>query len=291
MSVRKPIIQCERSAERDRRIHDYATALRDEAFGIGSHGFATEKEFWESGLFDSAVEKLRGRRSATQDEKQRFITRILTCLKAQGLVIDYSFQGDGERHDWEVDLPGGRKCVIEAKGCLDGNNTTIYERPANADEFLIWSLCQNAGADPQHNAWSGIHTRLSAEIIHKGQLVDGVIIWDMLCGNARQCPKLVAAPSRATLIEGDQHVPPPCIYLFPRSLPNPRNNPVPPTWNLKDQLFLHALSSAFKCDEDDVISVNIEARMSGADIERRTRYFRRGQEFSQSKWTKISRAR
>lgn len=291
MAGRHPIIQCERSADVERQIHDYATALTDEAFAIGNHGFATEREFWESGLFKSAVERLRGQQSATQKEKQGFIKMVLAHLKTKGLLIDYSFVGDRERHDWEVDLPAGRKCVIEAKGCLDGNNTNIFERPANADEFVIWSLCQNIGADPQHNAWSGIHTRLSAEIIHRGQQVDGLIIWDMLCGNARKCPKLIGAPGRATDLGEEDRVPPPCIYLFPRRLPDPRNNPTPPSWNLADQRLLHALWSTFQGDDDDVVNVSIEARMSGADVERRTRYFRRGQEFSESNWTKISRAR
>ena len=43
------------------------------------------------------------------------------------------------------DLKTGRVSVVELKGCLDGNNTTIFERPANAQEFIIWSVCTNPG--------------------------------------------------------------------------------------------------------------------------------------------------
>ena len=36
---------------------------------------------------------------------------------------------------------------------MDENNTNIFERPPHAHEFIIWSVCTNPGADPQHNAW------------------------------------------------------------------------------------------------------------------------------------------
>src|SRR5580658_3838329 len=97
--------------------------------------------------------------------------------------------------------PSGNGCDQALKGCLDGNNTTIYERPPHAQEFIIWSLCSNRGADPRHNAWSGIHTRLSADIIERAQQVDGVIIWDWVCGTiGRPCPKLRADPTRTTVV-------------------------------------------------------------------------------------------
>ena len=32
----------------------------------------------------------------------------------------------------------------------------LLERPADADEFVIWSICTNLGADPRRNAWSGM---------------------------------------------------------------------------------------------------------------------------------------
>jgi hypothetical protein len=249
-----------------------------------------EEDFWDSGLLQSAIERLRGSQSASTDKKRSFIADILSFMKTRGAITDWQFSGSGERHDYEVRMPDDRLCVIEAKGCLDGNNTNIFERPSNADEFIIWSLCQNPGSDPRHNAWSGIHTRLSAEIIHRKQRVDGLIIWDMLCGKGRACPKLVADASRVTRIS-DRDVPPPCIYLFPRTIPDPRNNPRPQCWRLEDVKFLSALSQAFKGESSDVVDVHIETRMNAASIERRTIYVREGTEFSSSRWTKIKRAR
>jgi hypothetical protein len=290
MSATQPIIFCELSEETQRLIADYVNSLKQIAPSIGAHGM-TEEDFWSSGLFQSAVERLRGTQSATTEKKRTFIADILRFMQAQGAITDWKFSGSGERHDYEVRMPGGWLCVIEAKGCLDGNNTNIFERPPNADEFIIWSLCQNPGSDPRHNAWSGIHTRLSAEIIHRRQRVDGLIIWDMVCGTkGRICPKLVANPSRA-IITPDREVPPPCVYLFPRTIPDPRNNPQPKCWRLNEVKFLHALIQTFKGDNNDVVEVRIEARMSGTSVERRTVYVRDGQEISQSKWTKLKRAR
>ena len=289
--MRKPIIACQRAADMEQRVAAYVDALRDAAFGIGNHGFESERAFWESGLFDSAIEKIRGSKSATRSAKQDFIRLVLEHMRARGAIHDFKFAGDGERHDWEVNMPDGRKCVLEAKGCLDGNNTNIFERPANADEFLIWSLCQNKGADPRHNAWSGLHTRLSAEMIHNGKAVDGVIIWDMLCGTARDCPKLARDESRATKLSGGKTVPPPCIYLFPRSIPNPRNNPNPQPWDLKDQKFLRALWQTFHGDAADIIKVHIAAQMNGVNVERRCTFVCNGVQIAESKWTPIARAR
>jgi hypothetical protein len=188
-------------------------------------------------------------------------------------------------------MPTGRISIIETKGCLDGNNTNIFERPPQADEFIIWSLCQNPGSDPAHNAWSGIHTRLSAEIIHRRQRVDGVVIWDMVCGTAgRPCPKLAADPTRATRIEGGRSLPPPCLYLFPRSIPDPRSNPTPACWQLTDVQILNALWTGFMGNAADVVEVGIEARMEGADVQRRTRFFRGRVEISTSEWATVRRA-
>jgi hypothetical protein len=134
--------------------------------------------------------------------------------------------------------------------------------------------------------------RLGAEIIHRKQRVDGLVIWDMVCGTiGRPCPKLVANPKRATKLGSGRVVPPPCVYLFPRTLPDPRNNPGPKCWKLADIHILDALWRRFNGNERDVVEVKIEARMRGADLERRTRLSREGTEFMSSEWTTLRRAR
>ncbi|CAI2718934.1 hypothetical protein [Nitrospina watsonii] len=287
---RNPIIFCKKSEEFEEKVRSYVQALRKIAPKIGDHGLP-EKEFWDSGLFHSAIEHIRGTQSATLGEKKKFVELVLNKLKQSLKVKKWEFVGSSERHDYEVLLSDGRNIAIETKGCLDGNNTNIFQRPPQADEFIIWSLCQNPGADPNHNAWSGVHTRLGAEVIHKKQKVDGVIIWDMVCGTiGRPCPKLLKDAHRGTKLTQSQVVPPPCIYLFPKTIPDPRSNPSPVFWKIEEVKFLHALWLEFKGLASDVIEVKIEARMKEADIQRKTSFYREGQEISSSKWTTIKRA-
>jgi hypothetical protein len=187
-------------------------------------------------------------------------------------------------------MPDDTVAAIEAKGCLDGNNTNIFQRPPNADGFVIWSLCQNTGADPRHNVWSGVHTRLTAEIMHRRERVDGLIVWDMLCGTVgRICPKVEVRPERATVV-GRKALPPPCIYLFPRTIPDPRNNPSRRCWRLDEVKFLGLLHRAFQGGENDVTEVRIETDMDGATIRRTTRLYRDGVEIVSCQPTPLKRA-
>ncbi len=290
-SSKKPIISCELLLDTKKQIHTYVETLKKAAPFIGDHGM-NEQEFWDSGIFHSAIERLRGSQAASMIRKKRFVEIIFNKLQDDGGIKQWSFVGSEERHDYEVIMPDDSLTVIETKGCLDGNNTNIFERPPHADRFIIWSLCQNPGSDPRHNAWSGIHTRLSAEIIHKRHLVDGLIIWDMICGTAgRPCPKTKDDQSRLISVGQNRRVPPPCLYLFPRSLPDARNNPSPICWKLEEVKLLHTMWNLFNGNEHDVVEVHIDARMKDADTQRRTRYFRKGEQFSSSKWTTLKRAR
>jgi len=287
---RNSIIPCFLSSETQEAVEQYALALKDIAPTLARSNMSAE-EFWRTGVFRSAIERIRGQQSAAMTEKRNFMTLILNYMKNNGSILEWQFKGSGERFDYEIKDRASKTIVVETKGCLDGNNTNIFSRPPNADEFYIWSLCQNPGSDPRHNAWSGIHTRLSAEVVHRSQQVDGVIIWDMLCGTiGRPCPKLQVKRTRTTHVEG-MSVPPPCLYIFPRSIPEPRNNPHPNPWSIDQLSFLSALYREFKCDSADMVSVNIKVRMEGPNIQRRTSYFRDDVLIAESKWTTIRRSR
>ena len=204
------VIPCSQNAELRGLIETYAEVLKTEAHKLGVHGLS-EHEFYNSGLFRGAIERVRGQFSATMGEKRQFVRHILNHMQDHDFIVDWQSAGESNRHDYSVNMPSGRVAVIELKGCLDGNNTNIFERPPQAQEFIVWSVCTNPGADPRHNAWSGIHTRLGAEVISRQQRVDGVVIWDMVCGTlGRPCPKLAASPERATEI-GPYKLPPPCL--------------------------------------------------------------------------------
>src|SRR5580700_5936095 len=120
------IIPCSQNENLRRMIEEYAETLKTEAHKLGTHGL-DENEFYNSGLFRGAIERIRGQFSATMREKREFATNILNYMQDHGHITDWRSAGDANRHDYAVNMPNGRVAVIELKGCLDGNNTTIYE--------------------------------------------------------------------------------------------------------------------------------------------------------------------
>lgn len=282
------IIPCEKNAVLRQRIQSLVEALNTQAHTLGDHCL-TEQEFYDSGLYRGAIESIRGTFVASMREKRDFVSRVLNWMQDQGAIKEWFSAGESNRHDYTVEMYSGTTTVIELKGCLDGNNTTIYERPPHANEFLLWSVCHNAGADPRHNVWSGIHTRLSADIISRNQQVDGLIVWDMACGTVgRPCPKLANDPARATEV-GPYTLPPPCIYLFPATVPSPRNNPNPAPQSIDQVEFLNALHKAFGGTEDEINQVSIEVAYEGRDTKRKTEVYRGGVLVKGSKPTAIRR--
>ncbi len=283
------VIPCERNTDLQEKIEAFAEVLKTEAHTLGDHGF-DETEFYGSGLFRGAIERIRGQFSATMREKKEFVKHILDHMRDGGFIGKWESAGEANRHDYAVRLNSGRTAVIELKGCLDGNNTNIFERPAHADEFIIWSVCTNVGADPRHNAWSGIHTRLSAEIISRNQRIDGIVIWDMICGAiGRPCPKLLTGSSRKTVV-GPFSLPPPCLYVLPSTIPSPRNNPDPRPQALSDVQILQAFNDCFRCEPEEINYVGFSVAHRGAETVRTTRIDRSGQLQQESKPTPIRRS-
>ena len=282
-------IPCEQNRQLRHQIEAYAEILKSEAHTLGNHGLS-ESDFYNSGLFRGVIERIRGQFSAKMSHKREFVREVLNYMRDQGVIDSWESAGDANRHDYAVDLPSGRTAVIELKGCLDGNNTNIFDRPPNADEFIIWSVCTNAGADPRRNAWSGIHTRLSAEIIHREQRVDGIVIWDMACGTiGRPCPKLLGNPSRTTQV-GPHSLPPPCLYVLPSTVPSPRNNPSPRPQQLSDVQILQAFSNCFGCRPQEINEVSFDVAHQGAETVRTTRIVRDGRVQKESGPTPIRRS-
>ena len=266
------VIPCEQNRVLRQKIKDFAETLKTESHILGNHGL-DEKEFHDSGLFRGAIERLRGQFSATMGPKREFVGLVLDYMQAQGFISEWKSVGGANRHDYTIQLDD-RIVVIELKGCLDGNNTNIFERPPHANEFIVWSLCTNVGADPRRNAWSGIHTRLSAEIIDRQQRVDGIIIWDMVCGTiGRPCPKKNQNPDRLTTV-GPLLLPPPCLYLLPSTIPSPRNNPSPPSQLLQEVRIMQAFSDCFLCRSEEINYVNFDVSHEGADTVRTTHIVR-----------------
>lgn len=266
-------IPCEQNQALREQIERFAEILKTEAHKLGDHGL-DEREFYNSGLFRGAVERVRGQFSATMREKRVFVQHILNHLEDQSFIKSWDLTDDANRNDYVIHLQSGRTAIIDLKGCLDGNNTNIFERPAIADEFIIWSVCSNPGADPRRNAWSGIHSRLSAEMLTRLQRVDGVIIWDMVCGTiGRPCPKL-ACDDRLTNV-GPFRVPPPCVYLLPGAIPSAAE-PATTGQQLKDVELLAAFHECFLGHADELNYVDFALSRQGSEIRRQTTIRRAG---------------
>lgn len=282
------IVPCDKNKQLSKQIIEFAETLKTEAHKLGAHGLS-ENDVYNSGLFRGAIERIRGQFAATMSEKREFVRRILSHMQDHSYIDSFESSGERNRHDYTIALPSGKLAVIELKGCLDGNNTNIFERPAHAQEFIIWSVCSNPGADPQRNVWSGIHTRLSAEIIANSKRVDGLIVWDWVCGTiGRPCPKLLADDSRKTVVAQFQ-IPPACIYVFPATIPSPRNNPKPRAQNIDSVELLDAFHRCFGGHDDEINFVDFEVAHQGAETVRRTIVRRNGIVVQQSDETAIRR--
>jgi hypothetical protein len=287
------VIPCKQNVELTEKIVEFAEILKTQSHTLNTAGLS-EQEFHNSGLFRGAIERIRGQFSATMGEKRDFASRILNYMQDNKHIADWDSAGEANRHDYSVTLNNGRTAIIELKGCLDGNNTNIFERPPHAHEFILWSVCTNPGASQPHNVWSGIHTRLSAEIIARQQQVDGLIVWDMACGTlGRPCPKLERTDKDGNsrmLTLGPFTLPPPCIYLFPGTIPSPRNNSHPPAQALNDVGLLKAFHECFGGFDDELNYVDIKAENSGADLVRTTTITRNGVQQKQSTKAAIRRS-
>jgi len=282
-------IPCEKDDELRRKIVEFAEVLKNQSHSLGNHGLS-EAEFYQSGLFRGTIERVRGQFSAAMKIKREFVSLVLNFMQDKDFIADWGSAGEANRHDYFVELKNGRTAVIELKGCLDGNNTNIFERPAHADEFIVWSVCSNIGSDPRHNVWSGIHTRLSAEIVSREQRLDGLVVWDWICGTAgRKCPKIEDRPNRLTEV-GQYRLPPPCIYLFPGTVPSPRNNSNPKINAIEDVGILKAMHDCFGGEDEELNEVSFEIGHLGNETVRTTTISRGGRVCRKSNPTPIRRA-
>lgn len=207
-----------------------------------------------------------------------------------------------------MELADASAVAVEAKGCGDGNNMAIWDRPAWAEEFVIWSLCpESLQHHPGHGVWSGISTRLAPKIIAEKQLVDAFVLYDPRCGSAlRPCPKpygVYGLRSHATEVVGQDEVggvggkdwmPPPSIYLFPRTIPQAPTNPKPAAHTPASCKFASALLAGFGVPSEAmplmVSTVDIEVELRGDGTYRRV-LLRHGQNdiATDSGWLRVRR--
>src|SRR5262249_35741529 len=83
--------------------------------------------------------------------------------------------------------------------------------------------------------------------------------------------------------------PPPCIYIFPATIPQPRTNPCPAAQSIDGVHFLKALHQCFKGSNAELNFVDFEVEYQGADIVRKTRIRRGAETVRESAATAIRR--
>ena len=284
----KDVTPCEPNPEVQKRIEKFAEELKVQAHLLGTHGLS-ETEFYESGLFEGTIERLRGQKSATMGPKKQFVALVLNYMQDQGFISDWEEASSSNRHDLTITLTNGKLAVIELKGCLDGNNTNISDRPPHAEEFITWSLCQNKTSNLRKGVWSGVHTRMGADIVDLEKRHDGLIVWDWVCNTiARPCPKVFKEGAKAVEL-GAHKLPPPCLYAFPATVPSPRNNPKPQRRDVREVGILAAFYNCFGGSPEQLNSIEIEAKNEGADLMRKTSIIRDGEVIKSSRYTAIKR--
>ena len=74
------VIPCERNNSLGQQIEAYAETLKTEAHTLGDHGLS-ESDFYASGLFRGAIERIRGQFSADMREKREFVQHVLNYMQ------------------------------------------------------------------------------------------------------------------------------------------------------------------------------------------------------------------
>src|ERR1700736_3351487 len=108
------VIPCLQNEELQKLIRDYSEVLKTEAHKLGAHGL-NEKEFYNSGVFRGAIERIRGQFSATMRDKREFVKNVLNYMQDRNHISDWDSAGDANRHDYSVTHNNGRVAVIELK--------------------------------------------------------------------------------------------------------------------------------------------------------------------------------
>jgi len=183
-------------------------------------------------IFRSAVETIRGSFIASSvTQRQGMVSELLHRLQTQRKISEFARTGKGVRHDSTVVLTRApRVCAaLEVKGG-EGISVTVTERPAWAQEFILWChLDGSISNQPSQGVRAIIVNRLANNLFKRGKIVDAVLFKDQLCGSPlRVCPKY------AGIVGNDQICPD--IFLMPREQPTPQQ-PTPETHSV-DSLYL-----------------------------------------------------
>ncbi len=199
---------------------------------LGKHGLSAAEY---TSAYRAAVERLRGRLSATDRAKRQFVERVLDAGVQAGHFRTVGLEKEEQTRVYRVQLRTGMLVGLIRKGCPDGNHSTRWARPDWADELFLWWLCPRSSAhEPGTGIWKGV-SRLKKKVLAepKNQL-HGVIFFDAACGSPqRPCPKDAFGMD----IDGIRY-PPPCVFTLP-----PVSEPQVSPRNWRGEVSAHFASS------------------------------------------------
>ena len=93
-------IPCSQDAELRRKIEALAEVLKTESHNLAPE--VSERDFYQSGLFRGAIERVRGQFSATMASKREFMKHILNFLEDGAFISGWVNAGGKNRFDYTV---------------------------------------------------------------------------------------------------------------------------------------------------------------------------------------------
>lgn len=222
-----------------------AAIIRD----IGADADYLRARGLSSGEFDlalpTAIEKLRGSRSASTSDRRDFLTAIFKHLVTTGAITSFSTPTYGSDTVYRLAVPNFGDVAVIQKGCPDGRHSSVaWAVPEWAKEAYLWWLCPSLKGEPGWHVSAGVK-RLRGEFFStRPDSLDGVIFHNSLCGtDVRPCPKI----GRAVTID-NMVVPPPCVWVMPERGNGPEYN-----WSgERKRVFPAILLSAFGIANSEV---------------------------------------
>lgn len=228
----------------------------------------------------SAIESIRGRKSANRTQSRNFLAQLLQHLVKLGLVESLETPAYGSDTVYRLSVAGLGPVAIIQKGCPDGKHSSqTWSAPEWAVETYLWWLCSSPSMHPGAHVAKGVARLRNKWLSDDVDSLHGVIFHNEICGTAdRLCPKM----DKSIYIDG-QWVPPPCIY----TMPEPRSNSET-SWNwnsereaefpkillrafgiAQDSTYLYTGAVGFRQRTQDAYNTNITARFG---VGRTTRF-------------------
>jgi hypothetical protein len=189
------------------RVIELINSLNGEERLLDRHGLSSEE--YRRAL-EPAIQKWRGRISATTAERDRFVMDLFEAMAETGRIEKVERPKHGRESVFRLAVPGVGPVAVIRKGCPDGDHNKNWTVPDWARETYMWWVCPSTSNHPGWHIEKGVK-RLRAKFLDEGAALDGIIYSGPLCGTAeRLCPK----SANAVEVSG-KLMPPPCVYVMP----------------------------------------------------------------------------